>query len=191
MTVQIIGTREMAVSDLHAHPDNPNRGSVEAIQSSLDEFGQYRAVVALTDGTLLAGHHVWKAAQARGDKTIRVEVIDTDPQTAKRILLADNRIAELGDGIDPRKLLELLTEDGFDMAGTGYDPQFLLELEASLADDPIIGDPDSAPKVPKTAGRTKKGQAWRIGKHRVPVGLPLPARTDPRWRGARRSGVGA
>lgn len=55
------------------------------------------------------------------------------------------------------------------------------------ADDPIIGDPDSAPKVPKTAGRTKKGQAWRIGKHRVLVGDATDTEQVLAWLGEDRA----
>ena len=170
MTVTHHGTHVLPVGDLHPHADNPNHGDVAAIRESLDEFGQYRSVVALEDGTLLAGHHVWQAAKARGDETIRVEVIETDEHTARRILLADNRIAELGDGLDPEALLAVLESLGGELAGTGYDEAYLDELEALLNLPEVCGDPDAPPHVPKTAGRVKKGQSWRLGPHRLLVG---------------------
>ncbi|QNJ56396.1 DNA methyltransferase [Gordonia phage Portcullis] len=180
MTVNHVGTKTLPVTDLHPHPDNPNRGNVDAIRESLDQFGQYRAVVALTDGTLLAGHHVWQAAKARGQETIRVEVIDTDPQTAKRILLADNRIAELGEGIDPEKLYALLSDD-LDMTGTGYDADYLADLEALLNPDELVGDPDTAPPVPRAPGRAKTGQAWQLGPHRLWIGDSTDTEGVLRW----------
>lgn len=120
MPVTHVNTRTIPIDDLHPHPDNPNRGDVEAIAASLDEFGQYRAVVALPDGTILAGHHVVEAIRHRGGTEVRVDTIDTDPQTAKRIMLADNRIAELGDGLDPDQLLAVLESLDGDLVGTGY-----------------------------------------------------------------------
>lgn len=141
--VTIIGTRDVPITELHPHPENPNHGDTDAIRESLDTFGQYRAIVALADGTILAGHHVYKAAAARGDKTVRVEIIDTDPQTARKILLADNRIAELGPGLDPEELLAALQNLDDDLLGTGYDESFiddLLAAQEEKAPAPTPGD---------------------------------------------------
>ena len=100
MTVKFIEQREVSVRDLKPHPDNPNRGEVNAVAESLEQFGQYRSVVALKDLTILAGHHVVRAAQNIGMKTVRVDIIDADETSARKILLADNRIADLGLGPD-------------------------------------------------------------------------------------------
>lgn len=142
MTVTHIDTRQIKLADLHPHPDNPNHGDVDAIAASLGEFGQYRAVVALTDGTILAGHHVVEALRQRGDTHARVDVIDTDQQTAKRIMLADNRTAELGEGLDPEQLLAVLdTLDTLD--GTGYTDTDVDDLLATINDTPPVDDKES------------------------------------------------
>ena len=102
--VEHLGTSDIPIDKLAPHPDNPNNGSVEDIARSLEQFGQYRAVVARDDGTILAGHHVVQAAKSLGWNTVRVETVRCDEATAKRILVADNRLAELGDGIDPTSI---------------------------------------------------------------------------------------
>lgn len=183
MPVTHVNTRTIPIDDLHPHPDNPNRGDVEAIAASLDEFGQYRAVVALPDGTILAGHHVVEAIRHRGGTEVRVDTIDTDPQTAKRIMLADNRIAELGDGLDPDQLLAVLESLDGDLVGTGYDDEFYEALQATLNPPDPVGDPDDAPPVPKVATRTKKGQAWRLGPHRLLVGDSTDTERVAAWLG--------
>ena len=134
--VTFIGTKTLPIADLRPHPDNPNHGDIDAIAESLGEFGQYRSIVALADGRILAGHHVVKALQQRGETEVRVDVIDTDEQTAKRIMLADNRLPELGDGLDPEQLLAVLDSLDGELAGTGYDDDYLAELADILDEEP-------------------------------------------------------
>ena len=78
MAAKFIEQREVPIKDLHPHPDNPNRGSVDDLATSLEEFGQYRSIVALQDGTILAGHHLVEAAKRLGLDSIRVEFIEAD-----------------------------------------------------------------------------------------------------------------
>ncbi len=137
MTVKFIEQREVSVRDLKPHPDNPNRGEVNAVAESLEQFGQYRSVVALKDLTILAGHHVVRAAQNIGMKTVRVDIIDADETSARKILLADNRIADLGLGPDFEMLLKNLEDLAGDFEGTGYDLEFQRLLE-----DAVNGPPE-------------------------------------------------
>lgn len=139
MNARFVEQREMPLSELRKHPDNPNRGEVNAIAESLEQFGQYRSIVALQDGTILAGHHVFQAAKNLKLDKIRVDVIDADPQTAKKIMLADNRLAELGIGPDLDMLFKDLDELD-DLLGTGFDDQFLKDLEAAISGPQDSGD---------------------------------------------------
>lgn len=136
MTVEFLGQREVSVKDLKPHPDNPNRGDTNAIAESLEEFGQYRSIVALEDGTVLAGHHVLQAAKNIGLKTIRVDTIKADEKSALKILLADNRLAELGLGPDFDILFKDLEELDGDLLGTGFDDEYLRILEAAVSGPP-------------------------------------------------------
>lgn len=143
--VNFVGQKEMPVGDLKAHPNNPNRGNVSAITESLEEFSQYRSIVALTDGTILAGHHVWLAAKSIGLKTVRVDVIDTDDKTALKILLADNRLAEIGLGNDLDILLKDLEELEGDLVGIGFDDDYIKMLEEAVNGPVESEDSDQEP----------------------------------------------
>lgn len=167
--VTVHGTREVSVDELHAHPQNPNRGDVDALAQSLDTFGQYRAIVAHIDGTILAGHHLWQAAKARGHTTIRVEFIDCDEQTARRILVADNRLADLGPGVDPSLLLAVLNDLDI-LEGTGYSDEDLALLDRQQNPPQPLTDPDDAPPRPDSPTRAAVGQVWHLGPHRLHVG---------------------
>jgi site-specific DNA-methyltransferase (adenine-specific) len=170
--VKVLGTVDVPTGSLREHPMNPNRGDVGSIARSLDEFGQYRAIIVRTDGTILAGHHVWAAALKRKRATIRVEQIECDDDTALRIVLADNRLAELGPGIDPQKLFEALSEVD-NLQGTGYSGEDLAALELAMNPPAPKGDPDHAPPVstePLDALGVRAGQVWRCGPHVLAVG---------------------
>lgn len=126
----------VSVEELHPHPENPRRGDVGAIAESLARFGQVKPVLALPDGTIIAGHHVYYAARHLGWDRIAVVRADLSPSDARAYLLADNRISELG-GYDPEALGTLLSEvQSFGgLEGTGYRDEdvkrFLADVEGA------------------------------------------------------------
>jgi len=140
MTVKFVEQREVPVDELTPHPDNPNRGSVDDLAESLTEFGQFRSIVGLPDGTILAGHHLVQAAKRVGLKTVRVDIIDVDDKTARKIMLADNRLADLGLGPNLDLLLKNLEELGNDIAGTGFDEDYIRMLEEAVSGPPDLED---------------------------------------------------
>jgi ParB-like chromosome segregation protein Spo0J len=73
----------VSVDELHHPPDNPRKGNVDAITKSLERFGQVRPVIALPDGTVVAGNHVLRAVEQLGWEQIaavKVELSDEDAQ---------------------------------------------------------------------------------------------------------------
>ena len=137
---------------LQPYHQNPRRGDTQAIADSLERNGQYRPIV-VNKGThtsrpneVLAGNHTLAAAQQLGWKTIATYTIDVDEETATRIVLADNRTADLGT-YDDGTLLELLEAIDHDLDGTGYTYDDLDDLRAiasAPADEGAVGAPGSA-----------------------------------------------
>lgn len=134
--VKMINTQDFTLDDLHPHPKNPNRGDIDAIADSLNRLGQYRSVVIDQSNTILAGHHVWRAARKLGWSTISATIVDCDAQAALAIVLGDNRLADLGLGPDLQLLLEALTQLE-DLTGTGFDAEYIQMLEEA-----VLGPPD-------------------------------------------------
>lgn len=167
-SVTFVALEDMPVGELHPHPENPNRGDLSAIKRSLKKHGQYRTIVAHRDGTILAGHHVWMAATELGWPTVRVERVECSVDAARSVLLADNRLAELGPGVHPESLLQLL-QSIESLDGTGYSDEDLAALENDIEPPTPNGDPDDAPPLPKKS-RAKAGEIWLLGKHRLAVG---------------------
>lgn len=139
------------VDILKEHPKNSKVGDVAAIDESIDENGWFGAIVAQrSTGYVLAGNHRYRAAVARGATQIPVIWKDVDDETAIKILLSDNKIAELGHH-DQEKLDDLLA--GLEtLRGTGYGLAALEDAEeaADAAQDALddAPEPEPEPAVP-------------------------------------------
>jgi len=126
------------IRNLTPHPENARHGDVPRIMASLRKLGQYRPIVvnrgSLTgrEMEILAGHHLVQAATELGWQYVSITTVDVDDDTAKRIMLADNRTSDLA-SYDDRLLVELL--GGLpDLDGTGYDAADLDALESLFKD---------------------------------------------------------
>lgn len=121
---------------------NPRRGNVEGIAESLRINGQYRPIVVNKRGNIiLAGNHTWRAAKELGWSEIAVTWVDVDDDTARRIVLVDNRANDVAE-YDDRLLAEILAEaaEADNLVGTGYDPYDLDKLADSLRNDEPPGE---------------------------------------------------
>lgn len=145
------------VSTLKQYKDNPRRGDVSAIAESLQKVGQYKPIV-VNRGThtgrkneVLAGNHTLLATRSLKWPTVKAVFVDVDDETAARIVLADNKTADLG-GYDETVLANLLT-DLPDLDGTGYT---LDELDDMLADMREAAEDAAAAAMP--AGEEKDAE---------------------------------
>lgn len=137
------------ITDLLPYEGNARRSNVEALVDSLRANGQYRPVV-LNVGThtgrrneILAGNHLVEAAKELGWTKISAVTVDVDDADARRIVLADNRTADLGT-YDEESLAELLRSLDGDYTGTGYGEEDLVALLALVvAEEP---EPDEVPE---------------------------------------------
>jgi DNA modification methylase len=159
------------IKKLKPLPGNPRRGDVEAVRRSYERFGQRKPIVAQRDGTVIAGNHQLKAAQALGWSEMAVVWVDDDEQTAKAFALADNRTADLG-SYDNDALAELLADVAVDpelLLATGYTDA---DLEALIGEIDVLPpeDKDDEPVPMSAPARTIKGDIWLLGPHRIMCG---------------------
>lgn len=146
-------TEQVPTDDLRPHPQNPRNGDIDAIAESLRVNDQYRPIVIAQDGTILAGNHTYMAALQIGWDTIAAVRLDVHPDSeqAHRIMLADNRLADLG-SYDPGILAGLLAhlDQTVGLVGTGYREEDLVDLLNQITDDGHgygVSDPEPAPPV--------------------------------------------
>lgn len=116
------------ISELKEYPGNARRGNISVLVESLKINGQYRPIVVQkSTNYVLAGNHLLRAAKQLGWEKIDAVFIDCDDEAALKIVLADNRTADLGDYND--ELLKQLLETVENFEGTGYTEEDLAELD--------------------------------------------------------------
>jgi len=128
----MLTTENVDINSVFPYPMNARQGDVGLISESLAKNGQFRPIVVnKRDNSILVGNHTWKAAKMLGWKEIATTFIDVDDEAAAKIVLADNRTADLG-SYDHVELAEILqTLPAFE--GTGYDGDDLDELMQEVA----------------------------------------------------------
>lgn len=114
---------------------NPRKHSdlqIREMAKSIERFGQIRPAVIDDDGVILAGHGIRLALLLLGRDTIEVlRKTGLTEAEKKKLVLADNKLAELGSD-DYDKVLELVRDlDDFEIPG--YDPKVLDDLLRSSA----------------------------------------------------------
>lgn len=115
------------------HPMNAKTHDLEAIKSSLQEFGQTHPIlVSRESGHIIAGHGTHKAARMLGWSWIAVIYVDDlTPADELRALAIHNRSGEAPN--DKSRLYELLAainRDQQGLIGTGYNDRDLERLAA-------------------------------------------------------------
>lgn len=155
MTIPLLRVDTVPIDSLTDFPGNARRHDTEALDESVTEHGQYRAIVTreLPDGTLqiLAGHGTRDALARAGHETVQVEVRSVpDDALARRIVLMDNAANDRA-AYDQAALLDLLdlaADDG-GLLGTGFDTDSVNDLRKLIAAPSLddlaaeVGDPES------------------------------------------------
>lgn len=168
------------------HPDNANHGDVGAIAQSIAKNGFYgRLLIQKSTGYIVQGNHRYAAAKQVGLKEIPVEVFELTDLEAKRLMVADNRTARLGQD-DPDALRDLLEsiqkEDSLE--GTGYTDDDLEQLLHDLDndfDEPDV-DPPDAKEQSQLASKEQPKPAGRI----VPFMVEMPQAVYERFQAYRK-----
>lgn len=164
----------LPVGEVNLYPGNPRRGNVEAIAASLARLRQYRPIVVrASTREVLCGNHTLLGARQLGWPTIAATLVDVSDEEAAAIVVADNRLADLGT-YDSQALADMLVpmraEDPDLFGITGYTTSDLDELLASVTPLPETkGDPDAIPEVPPDP-ITQPGDLWLLGPHRLLCG---------------------
>lgn len=164
ITYRPVGSLTPDPRNARTHP----KRQVEQIVASIRTFGFCNPLLVDPSGTLIAGHGRLLAARAIGLADVpTIELSGLTPVQVRALRLADNKIA-LGAGWDTDllkvELGELAVLD-VDLSLTGFS---VGEIDVVLngTDDP---DDDVIPSVPVTP-RTRVGDVWILGEHRVGCG---------------------
>jgi DNA modification methylase len=171
------------ITTLYELPGNPRKGDVDAVARSYATFGQQKPIVVQRRGrktVVIDGNHQLKAARQLGWGRIAVSPFKVkDPKTgrvragtvaeADAYALAVNRTADLGvyDDVLLANMIASVSHDAELLAAASYSHDDLLAL---LNGAPKLGltDPDDVPESAPV--KTKPGELWLLGPHRVLCG---------------------
>jgi DNA modification methylase len=163
---------------LRPNPRNARTHSkkqIRQIAASIKKFGFLNPLIIDDADMVLAGHGRLEAARLEG--LTQVPVIRFDHLTAaqtRAYVIADNKLAEQAGwdreilAIELGALIDLLPTEGFDVSLTGFEAPEIDLLLADLA--PSRPEPeDMLPPLPRNPA-TRRGDLWRLGKHRLLCG---------------------
>jgi hypothetical protein len=138
----------VALAELIPNPRNPRHHSddqLARIGASLKKEGQTKPLLARkANRMMIAGHGVLEAANRIGWKEIRVLLLDVDQGAADRMMLGDNRLADLAT-TDHERVAELLREvSDVDWFGIGFNQEEAEKAMGQGGDDLEVKEIDTA-----------------------------------------------
>lgn len=166
---------EWKVSDLIEYARNPRKNdhAVDKVAAAIREFGFRVPILAKSDKTVIDGHLRLKAAKKLGLEVVPVMLCDdmTDAQI-KAFRISVNRVAEFAEWDDDLLRIELdeLGEMGFDLELTGFSLDEIGELQVEEIAPEYEDDADGEVIEPPPEPKTKEGDVWILGKHRLMCG---------------------
>ena len=170
---------QVAPPCLLPHPRNARthpRKQIRELRKSFRKFGFLNSVLTGSDNVIVAGHARVQAAMEEGLPTIpcvRVDHLSKDEIRA--YMLADNKHAENA-GWDQQLLAQELSDLNLTMPELEFDAIgfTIAEVDSLIAGlaPAEDGDPtdDHLPKVTQGPPRTKPGDIWALGAHRLICG---------------------
>ncbi len=171
---------EVALDRLRPDPANPRRISedeLDALERSLRQFGFVSPVLARReDRTVIGGHQRLVAARRLGLTTVPVIWLDVSVEQARLLGLALNKISgSWDDALLARLLADLQATPDLDLSLSGFGEDEITDLLRSLEvrekrERPEAFDLEEALEEARRAPRTKPGDLWQLGDHRLLCG---------------------
>lgn len=133
----------VSMDDVRLLERNPRKHpevQIEALISSVKQFGQYRPLVVDEENVILAGNGLYTAMLRMGSETVNVHRVTGLSRSQKdKLILADNRTGALSK--DDFAIVDEMLRGLDDFEVPGYDPETLRELLGDV--DDVIEQADS------------------------------------------------
>jgi len=191
-----IDVEQVPIDLLRPDPANPRRigdAELDALERSIREFGFVQPVLARrADRVVIGGHQRLVAARRLGRQSVPVSWLDLSAEQACLLGLALNRIGGTWDeALLARLLADLAAGATVDLSLSGFGEDEVADLLRSLEvrekrERPETFDLDEALEAATRESRTKPGDLWRLGEHRLLCGDATKAADIERLLGGER-----
>lgn len=168
--------KRVKVSDLIPYANNSRLHSDEQvlqIASSIKEFGFLNPIIIDGDNGIIAGHGRVMAAKKLGIEELPcVDASHLTEAQKKAYVIADNKLALNSEwDFDALRVeFEALREMDFDVELTGFSLDEIGDLEIEEIAPEYEEDADGEVIEPPPEPKTKEGDVWVLGKHRLMCG---------------------
>ena len=163
MNIEVIQLNK--INPAKYNPRIITKDEFDGLKESLTTFGQQENLIVNKDMTLISGHQRLQAMNALGWTEATCNVVDLNNHEEKKLNVLMNSQAISGKW-DDLKLAEILEELKLD---DNYEALRLNELEP-LDLSPTEVEEDEAPEVIQDPPKSKLGEIYQLGRHRVMCG---------------------
>lgn len=175
MQIEKIGIERLKPAKYNPRKElKPGDPEFEKLKDSITEFGYVEPVIwNQRTGNVVGGHQRLSVLKNLGETEIDCIVVDMDLQKEKALNIALNKISGQWDVPLLTDLLKDLDDSGFNVSLTGFDANELDDLFKDDIQDAVKEDDDfdidkELDNIKET--RTKLGDIWHIGKHKLMCG---------------------
>jgi len=190
---------EVPIDLLRPDPANPRRigdEELDALERSLRQFGFVQPVLARReDRTVIGGHQRLIAARRLGLATVPVTYLDLSIEQARLLNLALNKISGSWDEqLLAHLLADLQARPDIDLSLSGFGEDEIASLLRTIdarekRERPEDFDVDSALEDASRTPRSKSGDLWALGEHRLLCGDATKAEDVERLLGGAKAAM--
>lgn len=172
MVIESIKAEQLMPAKYNPRKDlKPGDIEYEKLKKSLEEFGYVEPVIwNRTTGNVVGGHQRLKVLLSMGMTEIDCVVVELSEEKEKALNVALNKIS--GDW-DKNKLALLIADlqgADFDVSLTGFDPAEIDDLFKDTLKDGIKDDEFDVDAELAKPTKTKPGDIWLLGRHKLICG---------------------
>ncbi|MCM8788061.1 MAG: ParB N-terminal domain-containing protein [Candidatus Omnitrophica bacterium] len=150
------------------NPRTITKKDFNRLKNQIKELGEYKPLIITKDGTVIGGNMRLKAYQELGFKEVWVSVVDAETEEEKiKYALSDND--QVGK-TEKDQLAELLSQYP-DISLENYSVHFKEPEPIKLFLDQFKEvEEDEVPEVDKSNVKSKRGEVYQLGRHRLMCG---------------------
>lgn len=169
--------KELAIDDLKPAEYNPRKKlkagdkEYEKIKNSILEFGYVEPVIVNYDMTVIGGHQRLTVLKDLGYDTVQCVMVHIEEEAkVKALNIALNKITGAWDEQLLADLLVDLQKENFNTDLTGFEPPEVEQLFSKVHNKAIQEDDFDVDEELKKPTKSKLGDIWLLGQHRVVCG---------------------